>query len=197
MRLWEASPVSNFQPGFEFDKVLSAQFRAVGLPKTLGPQFRGLDFQKVLTRQFKPLTFDFEKVLDAQFRAVGLPKTLDPHFRGQDFQKVLTRQLKPLTSDFEMLLVTCSTLATDPGLNAAAVGLTLSQQRMLVGYFVYIIMWLICLYFVIYMLNANPEFTALFSVVVTMTGTSGHSLASLAKTMALRAFDFWQPPTGD
>lgn len=77
---------------------------------------------------------------------------------------------------------------------AVVVPLSRSQLRTLWGWYIYAVVWLLVLKFIVDVMNIDDTVAAILGLMVTMTGVSGNSVASRARTLALRSFDYMFPP---
>lgn len=69
------------------------------------------------------------------------------------------------------------------------------QARLLLGWLVYAIVWILVLEVILTAINVDETASAILALTTTMTGVSGHSVASKAKSAALKAFDRAYPPS--
>jgi hypothetical protein len=81
------------------------------------------------------------------------------------------------------------------GSDSKAVRLGREEQRLLFGYFVYALVWLLVLQIMVTLLGASDTLGKFADLVAVMTGLSGHKIASVAKDAAYWAYDQLNPPS--
>jgi hypothetical protein len=82
----------------------------------------------------------------------------------------------------------------EPYSDMAVTPLSRDQIRLLWGWYVYAVVWLLILKLIIDVMSISDIVAAGLGLIVTMTGLSGNSVASRARTLALRSFDYIYPP---
>lgn len=93
--------------------------------------------------------------------------------------------------DVDQIVRSLSALAET---DAAVAPLTREQARLLWGWLVYAVVWAIVLQLVLTVMSVSETSSSVLGLIVTMTGVSGHSVASKARKVALEAFDNVNPP---
>jgi hypothetical protein len=83
---------------------------------------------------------------------------------------------------------------TMPSSDAVVTPLSRDQVRLLLGWYVYAVTWLLVLKFIVDVMGVSDIAAAILGLMVTMTGVSGNSVASRARTIGLRVFDRMYPP---
>jgi hypothetical protein len=81
------------------------------------------------------------------------------------------------------------------GSDSMAVRLGREEQRLLFGYFVYALVWLLVLQIMVTLFGASDTLGKFADLVAVMTGLSGDKIASVAKGAAYWAYDQLNPPS--
>ena len=93
--------------------------------------------------------------------------------------------------DIDQMVERFSALAEE---DRASAFLTRERARQLWGYYIYAMVWAVCLLVVLHVMSLNQTSSTLLGLTTTMTGLSGHAVASRARKIGLDRFDRMYPP---
>jgi hypothetical protein len=93
--------------------------------------------------------------------------------------------------DIDQMVERLSALAEE---DRASAFLTRERARQLWGYYIYAMVWAVCLLVVLHVMSLNQTSSTLLGLTTTMTGLSGHAVASRARKIGLDRFDRRYPP---
>jgi hypothetical protein len=93
--------------------------------------------------------------------------------------------------DIDQMVERLSALAEE---DPASAFLTRERARQLWGYYIYVMVWAVCLLVVLHVMSLNQTSSTLLGLTTTMTGLSGHAVASRARKIGLDRFDRRYPP---